>query len=211
MAPPIYLYPQLPTLSFSIHKMPTFATIVSTHVSGREVTSPQQAYPLWEYTLTYEVLRDQTQNQSIWQPNAPFTELEQIAGLFLQCNGQYGWFYFDDFTDDSRASSYVAVADGITSVFTVSRAFGPLGFSEPVGGINQLTAVYFNGVSQSPSLYAVLGNQIVFNSAPSAGVVITADFTFWYLCRFLEDQQDYEQFYYNLWTLKTCKFRSVKQ
>lgn len=210
-SPPIFIYPTLPTLSFSVHWMPTYATIISTHVSGREVASPQQAYPLHEFTLTYEVLRDQGLNQSIYQPNNPFTELQQIAGLFLACNGQYGWFYFDYFADDSRSDAPVGTGDGVTTNFVVPRAFGPFGFTEPVGGLKSVSAVYFNGVPQSSGSYSINGNQLVFTSAPGSGVVITADFMFYYLCRFIDDQSDYEQFFYQLYTLKTCKFRSVKQ
>jgi len=119
-------------------------------------------------------------------------------------------FYFDDPTDDSRADAPVGAGNGVNTVFTLYRAFGIGGFQEPVGGINQLLEVYFNGVQQHPSVYGKLGNQINFATPPPNGTVITADFTFWYLCRFLEDQHDYEMFMYNLWQLKTCKFRSVK-
>lgn len=207
-SPPIFLFPTLRP-AWSVHTMPTWASLVSEHTSGRVVVTPQQAYPLWEFTLTYEILKDQTDNQSIYAPNAPYTELQQLMGLFLACSAQYAWFYYDYPSDNSRADAAVGIGNGLTA-FTVNRAFGPQGFSEPVGGLNVIHDVYFNGVAQSSSIYAKSGNQIVFTSPPGTGVVITADYSFFYLCRFIEDQQDYEQFMYNLWTLKTCKFRSVK-
>ncbi len=190
--------------------MPTWASIVSTHTSGREVVTPLQAYPLHEFTLTYELLEDETSNQTIFQPNAPFTELQQLAGLFLACSAQYGHFYYDFAYDDSRASAEVGIGDGITTIYVVMRAFGPYGFSEPVGGLNVLSEVYLNGVVQSSATYTKSGNQIIFMTPPPSGVVITADFSFWYLCRFIEDQHDYEQFMYNLWKMNSLKFRSVK-
>ena len=209
--PPIFMFPALPTIGWSVHWMPTFATIISTHVSGREVATPQQAYPLHEFTLTYEVLREQTANQSIYHPNSPYTELQQMAGLFMACNGQYGWFYFDYPADDSRSLASLGTGNGSTVTFTAMRAYGPHNFSEPVGGINAIGDIYFNGVAQSPTIYSFSGNQVTFTSPPGSGVVITIDFSFYYLCRFLEDQHDYDQFMYNLFTLKTCKIRSVKQ
>ncbi len=190
--------------------MPTWASIVSTHTSGREVITPLQAYPLHEFTLTYEFLEDETPNQSIFQPNAPYTELQQLAGLFMACTGQYGQFYYDFPSDDSRTDAVIGVGDGATSAFTVKRVFGPYGFAEPVGALNVLSEVYFNGVTQSPSTYAKSGNQIIFTTPPGPGVVVTADHSFFYLCRFIEDQHDYEQFMYNLWKMNSLKFRSVK-
>ena len=213
MAQPILLFPTLPVLGLSIHWQPIFSTLSSEHVSGREVLSPQQAFPLHEFTLTFggdSWLRDQTQNQSIYHPNAPHTELQQIAGLFLACQGKNGLFYFDYFSDDSRSSSYINTGNGTTASFIIPRYFGPYQFGEPVGGINSIQAVYFNGTEQSPSIYSVSGNVITFTSPPGGGIIITADFTFYYLCHFLEDQHDYEQFMYNLFKLKTCKIRSFK-
>jgi hypothetical protein len=190
--------------------MPTWASIVSTHASGREVVTPQQVYPLNEFTLTYELLQEQTANQQVYQPNAPYTELQQIAGLFLACSGQYGRFTFDFPADDSRTGGAIGIGDGVTTVFTVFRTFGPYGFVEPVGQLNVVNAVYFDGVVQVPGTYGTSGNQLVFLAAPSNGVVITADYSFFFLCRFIEDQHDYDQFMFNLWTLKSLKIRSVK-
>ena len=56
-----------------------------------------------------------------------------------------------------------------------------------------------------------LPNQLIFDSAPADGVVITADFQFYFACRFTEDQLDFEKFYDKLWALQTCNFRSVIQ
>jgi hypothetical protein len=52
--------------------------------------------------------------------------------------------------------------------------------------------------------------QIVFTSAPSSGVVITADFHFYFRCRFLADVEEFSQWAKNLWELKELKFQSVK-
>jgi len=211
MAQPIFFFPNLKTVGWSVHKKPIFNSLVSTHVSGREVISPQQAFALYEFELTYEVLREQTQNQSIYHPNSPFTELQQLWGLYTACNGQFGLFYFTDPSDSSRAAEQLGIGGNSVTTFTATRKVGTIGTTEPVGGINQLQAVYFNGSQQPSSTYSFSGNQITFTvAAPGPGVVITIDFTYFFLCRFLEDNLDFEQFMYNLWTLKSLKFRSVK-
>ncbi len=51
---------------------------------------------------------------------------------------------------------------------------------------------------------------ISFATAPPAGTAITADFTFAYICRFLDDQADFENFMKGLWQVSSLKFRSVK-
>jgi hypothetical protein len=45
---------------------------------------------------------------------------------------------------------------------------------------------------------------------PAAGVIVTADFTYYYRCRFVDDSYPFEQFMSNLWTLKKLTFISVR-
>lgn len=55
-----------------------------------------------------------------------------------------------------------------------------------------------------------LPNSVVFNSAPAGGV-ITADFQFYYACRFVDDSLDFEKFADKLWNLQSVSFRSIIQ
>lgn len=52
-------------------------------------------------------------------------------------------------------------------------------------------------------------NYLVFTSAPANGTIISADFQFFYRCRFIEDMLDFEKFADKLWSLHTCEFRSI--
>ena len=47
-------------------------------------------------------------------------------------------------------------------------------------------------------------------AAPGHGVAISADFSYAFNCRFLDDQMDFEEFMSGLWRLESMKFRSVK-
>jgi hypothetical protein len=69
--------------------------------------------------------------------------------------------------------------------------------------------VYLNGTPVAPADYTVTVNQLIFDSAPSDTLAITADFKYLFVCRFLEDMQDYENFVYKLWELKVCHFKSL--
>lgn len=62
-----------------------------------------------------------------------------------------------------------------------------------------------------PADYTVtMPNYVVFDSAPPVGE-LSADFQFFYVCRFLEDEADFEKFYDKLWNLQTCSFKSILQ
>lgn len=217
-----FFYPNPPPVfpsvnsGYSVHMIPTFATIVQTSVSGNEGRSARQAYPLWEFELTFERLADATQNSTPDPYRVGSADLQKLCGLFLVTAGQYGRFYFPSPEDSSRVGQAIATGNGTTTAFTIVRSWGSAGvgstFTEPVGGVQPTPAakVYLNGVLQS-SGYTITNNVLTFTVAPGNGVAITMDFSFYYLCRFLEDVQDFEQFYYHLWQLKTLKFRSVKQ
>ncbi len=53
-------------------------------------------------------------------------------------------------------------------------------------------------------------NTLTFSGTPATGVAITADFAYAFICRFLDDQEDFENFMSGLWKVDSLKFRSVK-
>lgn len=62
-----------------------------------------------------------------------------------------------------------------------------------------------------PADYTItLPNAVVFDSAPPSGT-ITADFQFFFACRFLEDSLDFEKFADKLWNLQSVSFKSIIQ
>ena len=200
--------------------MPTFQkTLTDIAISGREYQVNRQVFPRFEFTLTYggeAWLRDQTQNITPYGPLSGFVELEKLAGLFMQCIGSYGEFYYVDPDDNSRFAQPVGVGDGTTDVFPLFFTWGTGPFSPsfliPVMGISSLEAVYFNGTPQSDTTYTLdpTLTQLIFDEAPSLDIVITADFSFYYRCRFLDDVEDFDQWAKNLWENKSLKFISVK-
>ncbi len=78
--------------------------------------------------------------------------------------------------------------------------------------ISNSVAVYNNGTQVAPTDYVVtMPNEIVFDVAPIATHIITIDCKYYFVCRFQEDTEDFEQFMYNLWTLQTMSFQSCIQ
>ncbi len=199
--------PSFPTLAgqgWSVHKKPTFSTLVANHVSGREVRDALYLNPIWQFELTFDGLI----SDSASFPNLGANSLQSLMGLFLQLQGQFGTFLYADPTDDSATAQAFATGDGSTRTFTFARTLG--GFLEPVGWVTAVSNVYLNGVNQPSGWSLSTPNSLVFTSAPGAGVIVSATFTYAFECRFDADDQDFEQFMANLWTAKSVKFRSVR-
>lgn len=200
---------------FSVHKHQIFATLKSTAFSGRESRMYQQLLAFWQFDLTFGRLREQTQNNPPW-PNTTLKDLQAISQLFNWCAATRGSFYFDDRFDDSRLGQAIAIGDGFTMQFTMVRTLAPSTLNEgtvtePVGAVNtnMPVTVYINGTPTSATNYTITGNQLTFKNPPANGAVITADFWFYYLCHFIEEQQKYSEFMKNLWQLGKCSFRSL--
>lgn len=120
-------------------------------------------------------------------------------------------------THAAAFSSDVKVMNGLTQMTKVASA--------PAAGEYSVSAgVYtFNSADQGdpitityrylvdPADYTFrMPNYLVFDAAPASGAVY-ADFQFFFACRFVEDQMDFEKFYDELWNLQSCKFRSIIQ
>lgn len=121
------VFPTLPGQGWSVHKKPTFSSMVSSHVSGREVRTALYQNPIWQFELTFDGL-DGTASSAYGGLGA--SSLQALMGLFLQCQGQFGAFLYFDPTDYSVANQPFGTGDGTTTTFQLQRTLG--GFGEPV-------------------------------------------------------------------------------
>jgi len=203
------VFPSLPGLGWSVMKAPRFASRIQKAVSGRELRIVDQPLPIWLFTLTFPILRDKhdTRGPAGW--GGLYDELRTLAGFFLQMQGQFATFLFDDPTDDSVLGQSIGTGDAGTTVFQLVRTFG--GFVEPVTAPNAVTAIYFNGIIQSAASWSVdpATGIVTFTAPPPAGRAITADLSYYFRCRFAEDSNEFDNFNYQKWSLKQLKFQSV--
>jgi uncharacterized protein (TIGR02217 family) len=201
------IFPTLPGLAWSVIKAPTFQTRIQRAVSGHELRALDYPYPLWQFTLVFAFLRD--------NPEAGFDELRSLMGFYLLCQGAYGTFLFQDPSDFQISGQYLGTGDSSTYIFQLQRTMGTSlpsgGFTEPIVAPKEIKAIYFDGLIQNSSIYSV--NQstglVSFTTPPSTGLVITADFSYWFRCRFVDDSYSFENFMYQLWQLKKLSFISV--
>lgn len=203
------VFPSLPGLGWSVTKVPRFATRTQRSVSGRALYLNDQPVPIWEFTLTYQILRDENDVRGGAGPGSGYNELRTLMGFFLNQQGAFQPFLFQDPTDDSVTGQGLGTGDGGTTVFQLVRTMG--GFNEPMLAPNTVNAIYFNGIVQSPSGYTVnaANGQVTFGSPPPSGQIVTADFTYYFRCHFSDDTAEFENFMYQLWGLKQVKLTSV--
>jgi uncharacterized protein (TIGR02217 family) len=203
------IFPALPGLGWSVSKAPRFATRVQRAISGRELRMVDQPSPVWTWTLTYELLRDGNDTRAAGGPGMGYDELRTLMGFFLQQQGAFQPFLFDDPTDDRATAQALGIGDGSATVFQLVRTMG--GFAEPITAPNTVSAIYFNGVRQDGSTYGIdpAAGRVTFVSPPPSGQLVTADFTYYFRVRFADDTVDFENFLYQLWALKQVKLQSV--
>ncbi len=199
-------FPALLTQGWSTRVSPRFATIAGKSVSGRERRRAQRAYPNYDIELTFDVLRSA----------APFNELSEIAGFFLNSQGSDGLFWIAPPGLSALTGQYLGVGDGRTTLFPLQASW-PGGALEPAYGTAGVSAIYLNGAALINSVGAILWTttsgyapSIEFTTAPPPGAVITADFDPLWLCRFSDDVADLENFMALLWRLETVKLQMVR-
>ena len=189
------IFPDLPGLSWNRKKTPLWSTKVQTAASGKELRASYYSYPKWQFSLSYEVLRDTGQ-----------AEIQSLIGLFNACKGSYDYFLYTDSDDCAVTGQSFGIGDGSTKTVGLVRSYG--GFVEPIGAVNGTPTIYING--SSTSAYTITNNVLTFTSAPSSGSVLTWTGNFYYKCRFMQDSMEFNQFLHQLWEAKKVEFVSIK-
>ncbi|MBU3640019.1 DUF2460 domain-containing protein [Polynucleobacter sp. AP-RePozz3-80-G7] len=188
-------FPTLPGLNWSNKKTPIWSTNIQTSSSGKELRASYFSYPKWQFSLSYEFLRDNGED-----------ELQALIGLFNQCRGSFDTFLYTDPDDNSVVDQAFGVGDGVTTKFGLVRSYASC--IEPVMATNGTPIIKKDGTPTTA--FTQTNNLITFASPPANGQLLTWSGAFYYKCRFLQDSMDFEQFLYHLWTAKKVEFVSVK-
>lgn len=182
-------------------KTPTWSTRGQLHQSGREVVQSLQCFPRFRFELTFPRLP-----QRVTKPL-----LQTMMGFFIDRRGRFESFLFRDPTDHWVTGQLLGAGNGSRTVFPFLHPFGtidmPVGQVEPNGLV-----VYVGGTPKVPGTDYSIGppNKLVFAAPVAALAQVTADYRYYFVCRFDEDVAEYENFMHQLWQLQSCKFTSVK-
>ncbi len=186
----------LPGQKWSVGKKPQFSTLIQRAASGKESRASMWAYPLWTFSLSYEVL----------PAGSVGTDFNTLLGFFLNRRGAFDSFLFQDPDDHLVENQTFGLGDGVTQSYQLVRSFG--GFVEPVAAVKEVTEVRADGVLLSALTdYTVDSAGMVTLSAPLAGgKILSWSGSFYYRCRFLQDEAEFEQFLKDLWELRKLQF-----
>lgn len=191
------VYPDLPGLDIAVTKRPAFATKIQRSVSGHEARAAFQAYPLWTFTLAYNVLRAGAER-----------ELQALAGFFLARRGAWDSFLFLDPDDSAVTDQALGTGNGVATQFQLKRTFGygaGAVFDEPVHNVAAIANIKLAGTPTAA--YTINSTGLVtFNSAPANGAAVTWSGTYYHRCRFAEDEMDFDRFLDDLWEARSVEF-----
>lgn len=192
------VFPTLPGLEFPVKKRPNFSTEVQRSVSGREVSAAFMSLPIWDWELSFSVLRESE------------SEFQTLAGFFLKRMGRFDTFLFNDPGDNVATSEVLGTGDGTTKTFQLKRAFG--GFVEPVFDLNGAALIYDNAVLKtSPTHYSINASGLVtFVTAPIAGHALTWSGAYYWRVRFMDDSTDFDNFMSKLWGAGSVAFSTAR-
>lgn len=209
--PPVY--PQLIGLGYDVTWSPGFMNMpTATSTSGADIDLGLAEWPLHDFELTYNFLRDAFISGT--------QEFKTMFAFYLQMGGTVGRFLFPNPDDNKTEGEPIGTGDGTTTVFgPLMRTFGVGEYTdtEPIGWLDltQPFTVYFNGEAVDASAYEILqvggcNMQIKFNTPPSDDVVITGDYSYYYYCKFPTNTNTFNKFLDHIWAVKKVMIHSCR-
>lgn len=211
------IFPELPGLKWDSTKKPLWSTKIHETTNGKETRAAYWSYPKWFFNLSYEFLDD----------SDLVRDLQTLGGFFLARKGRFDSFLFRDSSDYIVAGQVIGTGDGSRGDFQLVRSFGE--FDEPIKnivGVLEEPIVVVGGVPEvallpgSPTIkvdgviasnYAISTTGLVtITPAPAEDAVISADFSFYFRARFVQDEAEFAQFMADLWELKKLEMVTLK-
>lgn len=189
-------------LEWNVTRSSMFSTRVMTSRSGKEYRAANWSFGKYKYSLSYSVLRTATAYQ----------ELQTLMAFVNNQAGMFGPFAYSDPNDNAVVAQGLGTGNGVQTVFPLVRAYG--GYVDPVTCALAVANVYSNGDEGGGWTATQVGSygtdSITFASAPANGVAITATFTYYWPCRFLQDEAAFNNFMNGRFEVKKLEFQTVK-
>lgn len=198
------LFPELPGLEWDLTKNPIFNTKIMTSVNGRELRASYQAVPKYEIAMSFAFLRENKGRQ----------ELQQLEGFFLERRGAFDSFLYKMPEDNEFDCTFIG--DGATTIFQLYKQM--YNSQLPLGNTEEKTTsdadpTFWNANDNEQfwsdnddelfwddTKITVSKSGIVEASKPlKVGYQFSVNGTFYYRCRFKDDEQQYINFMHKLW------------
>lgn len=194
------LFPELPGLEWELSKTPIFNTKIMTSVNGRELRASYQAVPKYEISLSFAFLRESKGKN----------ELQQLESFFLERRGAFDSFLLkmpDDcefnctFVGDGATTTYQLYKNMHTSKIPISHTAEYVTEDPPMWDENLDQPMWTDLNDQMwETQYGITKNGLLTLPVPLAdGEILNIHGTFYYRCRFADDEQQYTNFMHKLW------------
>jgi len=181
-----------------------------TSVNGRELRASYQAVPKYEISMSYAFLRE----------NKNRKEFQILESFFLARRGAFDSFLFK--MPDDFEFTCTFEGDGTNTTFQLYKQMHNLQL--PVGntlGSSQSANLYMWNKLQTKDMWDANDQKLMWNTATAMitqdgklvlseplanGTSITVTGTYYYRCRFKEDEQQYVNFMRKLWKASKVEF-----
>src|SRR6185437_4715670 len=122
------VFPNLsyPGQAFQTQRATIWSTDKQYNISGKEVSTSRWSYPIYEWTLAFNVLR-QGSVAGVTQ-----TEMSSLLGFYNNRQGGYDSFLYQDILDNSVTDQAIGSGTGSQTVFQLQRQFGVGGPVMPI-------------------------------------------------------------------------------
>ena len=187
------LFPDV-CIGYDFVKKPMFNTKIMTSVNGRELRASYQAVPKYEISLSLPILRESKR------------EIQKIEDFFIDRRGAFDSFLFKMPMDNEYDCTFVG--DGQTDTFQLHKNGLPLGNTDvfiaddPLMWDEDLDQPMWTDLNTRmwEMQYGISKNGLLTLPVPLAeGDALNVQGTFYYRCRFADDDQAFTLFSYRLW------------
>jgi uncharacterized protein (TIGR02217 family) len=189
------VFPTLPGLKIEVSRTPTWNTTVKKAVAGNEFRFANQLYPIYEFELSVEFLRDF---------RSSVDELRTLEGFFNARAGSFDSFLWTDPDDNAVTLQSFGTGDGSTTAFQLVRNFGAA--AAPVWALNGTPSIFRAGSLVTSGITIGPTGVVTFTTAPTAGQSLTWTGSYYKRVRFRRDALELEKFMRELWEAKRIEF-----
>lgn len=205
--------PVLKGLQYPVSRKPMFKSSKPQSISGKETAIARWAYPRYQWTLSWSLLRQGTIQ------GVAFTEFQQLESFFETLKGGFDSWLYTDPNDNAVVNQAIGVGDGSTSNFQLPRAFGGVAIPVLAPNLSIAPVIKVNGSTIPGSGYNITAwgttdpngpGVLEFGSPPAGSAVITGSFSYYFPVRFDEDSMDFSLFTKQMYELSKTTFTSIK-
>jgi len=187
-----YIFPNFQGWSFDKTKTPYWNTNIYEMESGRETRIQKWSYPRYKIQLHYNFLTD----NAIKSISLIKGDLEKLQGFFNSVGGPFEDFLLLDDVENFVDKQAFGVGDGCSTTFQLVRSMP--NWVEPIRGIVEAPTIYIDGVETAACRFDNYG-LIIFDEAPADGSILSWTGTYYFRCRFEDDELELTRSWDGLW------------